>query len=158
MNDKVPSICRIRPEVPTEIDQFMQKAMAKAPEDRYSTTREFIAAIEQLQQSIQAKQPERQGLVAQNPVAEVGYEPKREPGARGAKPAGANGMQQPGQQKAKADGGVVKAPTAPQKQARLHVLASNQTIPLTGEVMVVARQNPLLGISPKINLPYNQVS
>jgi predicted Ser/Thr protein kinase len=157
MNDKVPSICRIRPELPPEMDRFMQKAMAKSPEDRYSTPREFIAAIEQLQQSIQAKQSERQGLVAKNPVAEVGYEPKREPGARGAKPAGANGMQQPGPQKAKADGGVgigiEKAPTAPQKQARLHVLASNQTIPLTGELMVVGRQDPVLGIFPEINLP-----
>src|SRR5260370_11764521 len=70
MNDKVPSICRIRPELPPEMDQFMQKAMAKSPENRYSTPREFIAAIEQLHQSIQAKQPERQGLVAQDPVAE----------------------------------------------------------------------------------------
>src|SRR5260221_13849463 len=61
-------------------------------------------------------------------------------------------MQQPGQQKAKADGGVVKEPTAPKKQARLHVLASNQIIPLTGELMVVGRQDPVLGIFPEINL------
>src|SRR5258707_7364510 len=61
-------------------------------------------------------------------------------------------MQQPGQQKEKADGGVVKEPKAPQKQARLHVLANNQSIPLTGELMVVGRQDPVLGIFPEINL------
>src|SRR5713101_7624395 len=70
MNEKVPSICRIRPDLPLEMDSFMHKAIAKSPVDRYSTPREFINALEQLQQRIQAKQPERQGLVAQNPVAE----------------------------------------------------------------------------------------
>src|SRR5205085_11648686 len=51
MNEKVPSICRQRPALPVEVDIFMQKAMAKAPADRYATPQEFIAALD--------KSPER---------------------------------------------------------------------------------------------------
>src|ERR1700730_10541118 len=47
MNEKVPSICRIRPDLPFEMDMYMQKAMAKVPADRYQTPQEFIAALEQ---------------------------------------------------------------------------------------------------------------
>src|SRR6266487_3768217 len=50
MNEKVPSICRMRPDLPMEMDTFMQKALAKSPADRFATPREFIAALEQLQQ------------------------------------------------------------------------------------------------------------
>ena len=57
MNEKVPSICRLRTDLPPELDQFMQKAMAKSPDDRYQTPKEFIAAIEQIQKRIQASQP-----------------------------------------------------------------------------------------------------
>src|SRR6266516_5452115 len=59
MNEKVPSICRVRPDLPSELDQFLQKAMAKSPANRYNTPKEFIVAIEQLQKRIQATQPER---------------------------------------------------------------------------------------------------
>ena len=52
MNEKVPSICRLRSELPADIDVFLQKAMAKSPNDRYSAPQEFIAALEQLQQRL----------------------------------------------------------------------------------------------------------
>src|SRR6266478_8793974 len=54
MNEKVPSICRLRHDLPTEMDLFIQKAMAKSPAERYATPQEFIAALEQLQERIQA--------------------------------------------------------------------------------------------------------
>src|SRR6266487_4246002 len=54
MNEKVPSICRLRPDLPMEMDTFMQKALAKLPADRFATPREFIVALEQLQERIQA--------------------------------------------------------------------------------------------------------
>jgi pSer/pThr/pTyr-binding forkhead associated (FHA) protein len=41
---------------------------------------------------------------------------------------------------------------APQKQARLIVISSGQVIPLTGDVMVVGRQDPILGIFPDVAL------
>jgi serine/threonine protein kinase len=52
MNEKVPSIRQIRPDLPVEIDPFLQKALAKSPNDRYGTPREFIAALEQVQQHV----------------------------------------------------------------------------------------------------------
>ncbi|MBX5451135.1 protein kinase domain-containing protein [Thermogemmatispora sp.] len=52
MNEKVPSICRQRPGLPPEMDQFFQKAMAKSPADRFQTPQEFLAALEQLQQRV----------------------------------------------------------------------------------------------------------
>src|SRR5207249_1507995 len=122
MNAKVPSICHIRPDLPMDMDVFMQKAMAKAPAERYATPQEFIAALDQLQERIQA-------MPAGRRVPEPGYEPK-----------GGNV-------------GIVRPPVAPPKQARLVVLSSGQSIPLTGELMVVGRQDPILGIFPEINLP-----
>ncbi len=152
MNEKIPSICRIRPDLPPEMDQFLQKAMAKSPADRYNTPREFISAIEQVQRCIQAAQPERQEHVDRNPVAEIGYEQRQGQGQREVQPVAAPGIQEPGRQKAKADAGMAKTPSAPQKLARFYVLASNQVIELTGELMVVGRQDPVLGIFPEINL------
>jgi serine/threonine protein kinase len=121
MNDKVPSICRIRPDLPMDMDIFMQKAMAKSPADRYQTPQEFIAALEQLQERIQAMPPIQR-------VSEPGHESR------------AGNM------------GAAKPPTAPPKQARIVVLSSGQPIPLTGDLMVVGRQDPILGIYPEINL------
>ncbi|MDQ6659901.1 MAG: protein kinase, partial [Chloroflexota bacterium] len=121
MNDKVPSICRIRPDLPTDMDIFFQKAMAKSPRDRYTTPQEFLAVLEQIQEGVQAM-PQL-----------VGSKPAREQNKRHA-------------------GSAEKPNTAPQKQGRLVVLSSGQTIPLNGELMVVGRQDPILGIFPEISL------
>jgi serine/threonine protein kinase len=124
MNDKVPSICTIRPELPRELDQFMQKAMAKLPADRFSTPREFINALEKLQELIPAIPIDRQDTAERSPLTELNGE-------------GKDGREQQ---------------VAVAKQARLLVLSSNQAIPLTGELMVVGRHDPVLGINPEINL------
>lgn len=122
MNEKVPSICRLCPGLPIEMDLFMQKALAKSPADRYSTPEEFIAALEQLQERIQAMppipRPERPG----------------------------------GNEQRSGQIGQKKASVPPQKEARILVLSSGQSIPLRGELMVVGRQDPTLGIFPEINL------
>jgi serine/threonine protein kinase len=118
MNEKVPSICRLRPDLPMEMDTFMQKALAKAPADRFATPREFIVALEQLQERIQA-QPER--------VGQPGGDPR--PGNAGHRP-----------------------PQVAQKEARILVLSNGESIPLRGELMVVGRKDPTLGIYPEINL------
>ncbi|HEX9132139.1 MAG TPA: protein kinase [Ktedonobacteraceae bacterium] len=152
MNEKVPSICRIRPDLPPEMDKFMQKAMAKSPADRYSTPQEFISAIEQLQRRIQAMQPERRELAEHNFVSEIDYEQPHEQAMQGVQAVGAQGIQEPGRQRATADEELATPPATPQKQARFYVLASNQYIELTGELMVVGRQDPVLGIFPEITL------
>ena len=123
MNEKVPSICRIRPDLPMEMDTFMQKAMAKSPAERYATPQEFIAALDRLQERIQAMPPSKR-------VPEPGYE----------------------QNLANVGNSAVKQVAAPPKQARLIVISSGQPIPLNGELMVVGRQDPILGIFPEINL------
>ncbi len=68
--ERVPSICRIRPNLPADMDVFFQKALAKAPASRFQTPREFISALEQLQKQVQAsvspphmKVPVRQGYL-----------------------------------------------------------------------------------------------
>ncbi|MFL5629272.1 MAG: protein kinase domain-containing protein [Ktedonobacteraceae bacterium] len=121
MNEKVPSLCRIRPDLPMDMDIFMQKAMAKSPAERYQTPQEFIAALEQLQERIQAMPPMQR-------VAEPGHEQRS------------------------GNIGSAKPPVSPPKQARIVVLSSGQPIPLTGDLMVVGRQDPILGIYPEINL------
>ncbi|GAC1388837.1 MAG: hypothetical protein NVS4B11_03940 [Ktedonobacteraceae bacterium] len=127
MNDKVPSICRIRHDLPMEMDVFMQKALAKSPTERYATPQEFIAALEQVHERILTMPTDKQ-LV---------------------QPAGrekdASGMVK--------DGGDAGFPRpTPQKEARIVVISNGQFIPLKGELMVVGRQDPTLGIFPEITL------
>jgi serine/threonine protein kinase len=53
MSAKIPSVCRLNPDLPIEVDRFMQQALAKSPADRFATPREFIAALERLQERFQ---------------------------------------------------------------------------------------------------------
>jgi serine/threonine protein kinase len=50
--DPVPSICRLRPDLPPDMDVFMHKALAKAPEARFQTPDEYIDAVDRLQKRI----------------------------------------------------------------------------------------------------------
>ena len=43
--DPVPSVRRVRPEVPPSVDQALAKAMAKTPADRFSSVAEFVTAL-----------------------------------------------------------------------------------------------------------------
>jgi len=52
LHEPVPSIYRQRPDVPPQIDAFMQRAMAKMPSARYQTPSEFVGALEEIQQII----------------------------------------------------------------------------------------------------------
>ncbi len=120
MNENVPSVCRLRPDLPLEMDTFMQKALAKSPADRFATPKEFIGALEQLQERVQAL-PERVGRA-------------------GGEAGPVNG------------GYLNKSPQVPQKEARVIVISSGESIPLRGDLMVVGRKDPTLGIFPEINL------
>jgi serine/threonine-protein kinase len=109
----------------------MQKAMAKSPVDRYSTPREFIIALEQLQQRVQASLSSVQNKEwSEQANEQVPDEPlERARVKQGDKPS-----------------------PPPKKQARLLVASSGQAITLTRDLMVVGRQDPVLGIFPEINL------
>jgi serine/threonine protein kinase len=118
MNEKVPSICRLRPGLPNEMNDFMQRALAKQPAERFATPREFINALEQLQDRLRDMPPiERVGKDGDNKSRLLNMPPQ-----------------------------------PPQKEARLIVLSNGQPIPLRGDLMVVGRQDPTLGIFPEINL------
>jgi serine/threonine-protein kinase len=128
MNDKVPSICRIRHDLPIEMDLFMQKALAKSPMDRYATPQEFIAALEQVHERVLAMPTDKRHVQHGSPLHE--------------QPAhGDNGGE---------NAHIIKP--LPQKEARIIVLSNGQTIALKGELMVVGRQDPTLGIFPEITL------
>ncbi len=122
INDKVPSICRIRHDLPMEMDLFMQKALAKSPTERYATPQEFIAALEQVHERV---------LTMPTDKRHAQYAPE---------------------QQAKGNGNVSPSRSLPQKEARIVVLSNGQAIPLKGELMVVGRQDPTLGIFPEITL------
>lgn len=124
MNEKVPSLSRLRPELPVEFDYFMQKAMAKRAADRYQTPQEFIAALEQLQERVQALQAV--GVGGKQAIS-AGHENKM-------------GNAGPSRH------------AAQQKQARLVVLSNGQVIPLASEMMVVGRQDPIIRNFPEIDL------
>ncbi len=127
MNDKVPSICRIRHDLPMETDLFMQKALAKSPLDRYATPQEFIAALEQIHERVLVMPTDKRH--AQGPVHEQHV----------------GGIDNGGE-----NAHVIKP--LPQKEARIIVLSNGQMIALKGELMVVGRQDPTLGIFPEITL------
>ncbi len=120
MNDKIPSVCRLRPSLPMEMDTFMQKALAKSPADRFTTPREFITALEQAQEHIQAMPP----TVVQPRVDNDQKLPY----------VGAS------------------KPSVPTKEAHIILLSSGQAFPLKGEMLVVGRKDPTLGIYPEIPL------
>jgi serine/threonine protein kinase len=124
MNEQVPSITQIRPDLPVEADLFLQKAMAKTPASRYATPQEFIAALDQLRERIQAMAPQKRGM--EQDGEQVGN------GGSGNPPG--------------------KGPFIAPKQARIVILSNGQFIPLVGDQMVVGRQDPILGIYPEINL------
>jgi serine/threonine-protein kinase len=119
MNERVPLICRLRTDLPAEMDSFMQKALAKSPTDRYATPQEFIVVLQQLQERARVTPTDKR-------VASPPHEQKQ----------GNKGQPKP----------------TPQKQARIVVISSGQPFPLTGDLMVVGRQDPTRGIYPQVNL------
>jgi serine/threonine protein kinase len=126
MNEQVPLITRVRPDLPEEADLFFEKAMAKAPVNRYATPREFITGLEQLQERIQTMPPQKRIVEQGNDLAGNG---------------GSGKPLMP-----------LQGPVISSKQARIVILSNGQLIPLVGDLMVVGRQDPILGIFPEINL------
>jgi serine/threonine protein kinase len=72
LNEPVPSVHRQRPDVPPEIDAFMQRALAKSPGNRFQTPREFITALEAIKRSMQGPVPETHQLQARLELRAIG--------------------------------------------------------------------------------------
>src|SRR4029079_725138 len=45
LNEPPPIVTGLRPDLPAAVDPVMQKALAKAPDDRFSTCGEMVAAL-----------------------------------------------------------------------------------------------------------------
>jgi serine/threonine-protein kinase len=59
----IPSPRALRPELPVEYDHFMQRALAKKPEDRYQTPAEFTQALDALHALELGGDGAREGLI-----------------------------------------------------------------------------------------------
>src|SRR5579863_3271671 len=64
LHEPIPSVYRQRPDLPPEIDAFMQRALAKSPINRFQTPREFIDALEAVKRIMQGPIPETHQLQA----------------------------------------------------------------------------------------------
>jgi Serine/threonine protein kinase len=122
MNEPVPSLHRLRPDLPPDIDTFMQKALAKPPAKRYATPQEFIAALDHMAQLVsqRASTPDNNKPL----IHSINNDP----------------------------GEPLPTPSSPSREARIVIISSGHIIPLKGDLMVVGRQDPTLGIYPEINL------
>src|SRR6266487_5797262 len=119
-SEEIPSICRLHRGLPSEMDAFMYKAMAKFFLMIRRPPREFIGALIQLQQLIKT-------ILPQKPVT-------------------------PNRSQEAFDDTVYRIRKSSQKQARIVVINSGQSVPVTQELMVVGRQDLTLGIFPEIPL------
>ncbi|HET8840901.1 MAG TPA: FHA domain-containing serine/threonine-protein kinase [Ktedonobacteraceae bacterium] len=129
--DPIPSVCRLRPDLPADLDSFFQKALAKPPVDRFQSPSEFIQAIEQLQTRLRsarpisrpsASLPEKQSDLLDKPTSI----PEKQPDLP-ERPA-----------------------SSPEKQACLVLLEGNRIYPLRGVKMLVGREDPRREIHPDI--------
>jgi serine/threonine protein kinase len=48
VNEPIPSVRRLRPEVPSELEAIVMRALARAPEDRYQTAEEMQLALDRI--------------------------------------------------------------------------------------------------------------
>jgi serine/threonine-protein kinase len=117
MNEPIPSLTRLRPDLPGEVDTFFQKTLAKSPANRFATPQEFITALDQISQVLSQRNP------GQNGKQQLDRKPREVP-----------------------------PPPPPTLEARVVIISSGHIIPLKGDLMVVGRQDPTLGIYPEINL------
>ena len=68
LSEPPPPLRRRRPDLPREIDEVITKALAKAPDDRYRTCRDFAAALRPVLGRVARRQA---GLPVSHPMTEI---------------------------------------------------------------------------------------
>jgi serine/threonine-protein kinase len=135
VRNPIPSACGIVPELPDAFDAFFQKALAKAPANRFQTPAEFIRELEALKASTPGAfaefRPSGSRITEEMPDAPAG-------------PVFASPRPE------------IKPPSGPQEKGqgkpRLTILATGQVIYLTGSQAIIGRSDPHRQIYPEVDL------
>jgi serine/threonine-protein kinase len=75
VNDPVPSIAESRPDVPLRLDAALRRAMAKRPEDRFPSMRDFVFELEEVLENL--GQPDADRTVILPPAPAPAPTPRR---------------------------------------------------------------------------------
>jgi serine/threonine protein kinase len=127
----IPSACELRPELPPEIDQFFQQAMAKSPLSRFQTPQEFLRALEDLSKNI--------GLGA------IARSRTQAPLEAAPPPVRPLGIQIPEQE---AQPQPSRPSSRPIPQAQVTILSTGQVIALNAPETLIGRYDPRLHSTP----------
>jgi serine/threonine-protein kinase len=133
VRNPIPSACGFVPELPVAFDAFFQKALAKAPANRFQTPLEFIRELEGLKQAVGgAAGPE---VFRPSRSTEEMLEAQPTPVAAPVRPD-------------------VKPSSGPQGQTRpkLTLLSTGQVVQLTGSQAIIGRSDPHRQIYPEVDL------
>ncbi|HEY7123875.1 MAG TPA: FHA domain-containing serine/threonine-protein kinase [Ktedonobacterales bacterium] len=125
----VPSVCERRSELPAAFDEFFQKAMAKAPANRFQIPNDFIQEVEQLKRQM--------GLGASS-------------GPLGSRSTGAMEAVQPELPRPQPQ--RLQTPSRSQPRPQLTLVANGQMIAMTGPQAIIGRSDPIRQIFPEVDL------
>lgn len=128
----IPSACELRPDLPPDVDQFLQQAMAKSPVSRFQTPQEFLSALETLSKNAGLGGISRVRTQAAPEAAPVA--PRR---------AGISTLPEP-----EAQPQPNRVPSRPMTQAQVTILSTGQVIPLNGTEILIGRYDPRLHPTP----------
>ncbi len=143
-NSPIPSICRRCPELPPEMDHFFQQALAKAPDARFQSPSDYIAAIEQLQQRFRKAQAPGQVQKPSQPRLPVVSPPPSQPRLPVTPPPSKPPVPAPRPQTPL----LSEMPTL--LRASLVLVASGQVFSLHSDQMIIGRPDPRREVHPDI--------
>src|SRR5579871_118364 len=135
VRNPIPSACGIIPDLPDAFDVFFQKAMAKAPANRFQTPLEFIRELEGLKQTVGASSGPVEFRPTGSHITEEMLDAQLAPVAAPPRPdvrpsSGAQGQTKP----------------------KLTLLSTGQVVPLTGSQAIIGRSDPHRQIYPEVDL------
>jgi serine/threonine-protein kinase len=135
VRNPIPSACGIIPDLPDAFDVFFQKAMAKAPANRFQTPLEFIRELEGLKQAVGASGGPFEFRPSGSHITEEMLDAPAAPVAASPRPE-------------------VKPPSGAQGQTtpKLTLLSTGQVVLLTGSQAIIGRSDPHRQIYPEVDL------